>query len=95
MAEITQLFDSIPQPLVLILKTNDCLRGIEYAIGSSVHRKSFITMSKFCLRAIGEDEVNRATSWSGRLVCRARTSLSLFVIRMYEVWLWWKTALSL
>lgn len=31
--EITELLLRMPRPLLLLLKTNDCLRSVDYALG--------------------------------------------------------------
>ena len=96
LAEITQLLDNVPRQLVLILKTNDLLRGIEHQLGSSQHAQSYITMSKYCVRAIGDYEVSRAeNSWRERWMWRLRTNFSLATVYLYEAWLWCKTTLAL
>ena len=94
MAEITQLLDKVPRQLVLILKTNDLLRGIELVLGARVQRQSYLTMSKYCLRAIGEHEELTSRSWTQWALCRTRTKLSILFVRLYETWLWWKAVLS-
>lgn len=95
LAKITQLLDNVPRQLVLILKTNDLLRGIEHQLGSSQHAQSYITMSKYCVKAIGDYEVRKADSWRKRWTWRLRTNFSLVTVYLYEVWLWCKTALAL
>lgn len=96
LAEITQLLDNVPRQLVLILKTNDLLRGIEHVLGSSQHSQSYITMSKYCVRAIGDYEMrNVENSWKERWMWRLRTNFSLLTVYLYGVWLWCKTTLDL
>ena len=90
LAEISQLLNNMPRPLVLILKTNDLLRSIEHTLGARNHTHSYLTMSKCCLMAIGEQEVSGCGSWLDRMRCRARTKLSILMIQVYELWLWVK-----
>ena len=92
--EITQLLDNVPRQLLLILKTNDLLRGLEYSLGSSQHKQSYITMSKYCVKAIGSFEVNKTTNgWVERWKWRARTSFLLVMLQFYQAWLWFKAVL--
>ncbi len=89
LSDITQLLNNIPRQLVLILKTNDLLRGLEYSLGSPLYRQSYIIMSKYCLRAIGEHEAGKVeSSWVQRAQWRAKTELSLLMVTLYETWLW-------
>lgn len=94
LAEITQLLDTVPRQLLLIFKTNDLLRSLEHVLGSNVYQRSLVTTSRYCLRAIGDHQARNATSWTRKLLCRTRTGVSLAILRLYEVWLWWKAALS-
>ena len=94
MCEITQLLDTVPRQLILILKTNDLLRSAEHTLRASNHRQSFLTMSKCCLRAIGEKEAGECRGWGQRLYVVARTRWKVLVISVYELWLMWKVTLS-
>ena len=35
--EISGLLQRMPRPLLLLLKTNDCLRSVDYALGQPVN----------------------------------------------------------
>ncbi len=93
-SEITQLLDTVPRQLILILRTNDVLRGIETVLGSPIHQHSYLSMSRYCLRAIGDHEARNSPTWAHWVVYKTRTRLSLLLISLYEVWLWWKAAFS-
>ena len=94
MSDITLLLDTVPRQLVLILKTNDLLRSAEHVLGASNHRQSFITMSKYCVRAIGDHEAQQSTSWLQRLRVRVRTQWTLLLVNLYEMWLHCRTVLA-
>lgn len=85
--EITQLLDSVPRQLILVLKTNDLLRGIEHTLGASAYRSSYVTMAKSCLQALGAHEVATAHSWQGGLYWRVKTRLRILAVLTYELWL--------
>lgn len=85
--EITQLLDKVPRQLVLILKTNDLLRGIEHTLGVSTRHSGYLTMAKSCLRALGKHEVATSPSWSTGLYWRVRMRLSILAVQTYELWL--------
>ena len=86
--EISQLLNSAPRQLLLILKTNDLLRSLEYTLQSNCHTHSFITMSKYCVQAIGEEEEKRAESYCKRLILRMQTGVSLLMLYLYGWWVW-------
>ena len=88
--EISQLLNSVPRELLLILKTNDLLRSLEFVLAPRVHTQSFIIMSKYCVRALGDQDARDSPFWWQRMVVRTRTSLSLLFINLYEMWLWCK-----
>lgn len=85
--EITQLLDGVPRQLVLVLKTNDLLRGIEHSLGTGPQLTSYLTMAKSCLRALGEHQVATTHSWTTALYWRVRTKLSLLAVHTYELWI--------
>lgn len=90
LAEITQLLDSVPRELVLVLKTNDLLRGIEHSLGTAeavACRMGYLTMAKSCLLALGAHQVAMSPTWTEGLYWRIRTSLSLLVVHTYQLWL--------
>jgi aarF domain-containing kinase len=48
--EIADILSRLPRPLLLLLKTNDCLRSVDFALGSPVNQ--FTIMARYCLRGI-------------------------------------------
>ncbi|XP_071486995.1 aarF domain-containing protein kinase 1-like [Diadema antillarum] len=86
--EITQLLNKVPRQMLLLLKTNDLLRSIEYALGSSENASSFINMSRCCVRAVAQHELLQHTSWWGRFTVRFRRDCKLLQISAYEFYLW-------
>ncbi|XP_075185623.1 aarF domain-containing protein kinase 1 isoform X7 [Anomaloglossus baeobatrachus] len=66
--QISQLLSSVPRQMLLLLKTNDLLRGIETALHSSAGASSFLSMSRCCVRALARNTVKSTQS--------ARTSIS-------------------
>lgn len=94
MSEITRLLDTVPRQLVLILKTNDLLRSAEHVLRASNHKQSFITMSKYCVRAIGEHDAQQSRSWVKGLYIRVKTRWTLLLVKLYEIWLYYRTAVG-
>ncbi|KAJ7417635.1 putative aarF domain-containing protein kinase 1 [Willisornis vidua] len=50
--QITQLLNNVPRQMLLLLKTNDLLRGIESALHTRASASSFLNMSRCCIRAV-------------------------------------------
>ncbi|XP_069805524.1 aarF domain-containing protein kinase 1 [Dendropsophus ebraccatus] len=63
--QISQLLASVPRQMLLLLKTNDLLRGIETALHTSASASSFLSMSRCCVRAVARHRRMTASSlWS-------------------------------
>lgn len=52
--QITQLLNNVPRQMLLLLKTNDLLRGIELALNTRASASSFLNMSRCCIRAVSK-----------------------------------------
>ncbi len=87
LAEITQLLDTVPRQLVLILKTNDLLRGIEHTLATPAHLRSYLTMSHSCVLALGRHDIATATSWPLSFYHRIRMHMLSLGISLHEWWL--------
>lgn len=86
--QISEILNKIPREMLLILKTNDVLRGIEYALNIQPNATSFLNMSRCCVRAVGEDQYRQCHSWTNRMRVQFATSWQLFKISVYEFCLW-------
>ncbi|CAM9824095.1 unnamed protein product [Lampetra fluviatilis] len=86
--QISDLLNRVPREMLLLLKTNDLLRGIETVLRTRADASSFITMSRCCVRALCRWEVEHEASWVGRARVRLGASLTLCHLRIYELLLW-------
>jgi len=83
--QITSILNSMSRELLLIFKTNDLLRGIESSLRSGressqrAHhtQTAFISMSRCCVRAVGQEQTNLCR---GRLLCRVRCVTQMYWI---------------
>uniref|UniRef100_A0A3Q3X711 AarF domain-containing protein kinase 1 n=1 Tax=Mola mola TaxID=94237 RepID=A0A3Q3X711_MOLML len=50
--QISELLNRVPRQMLLLLKTNDLLRGIESTLQTRAASSSFINMSRCCIRAL-------------------------------------------
>ncbi|XP_041354030.1 aarF domain-containing protein kinase 1-like isoform X2 [Gigantopelta aegis] len=86
--EITDILNRVPRQMLLILKTNDVLRGIESSLKTRANATSFINMSRCCVRALAQEELKRCRT----LYCKLRVWTSqhsqLFKISLYEFYMW-------
>jgi hypothetical protein len=86
--EISQVLNSIPRQMLLIMKTNDVLRGIEAALQTRSNASSFINMSKCCIRALGREKLKNCDSHYQTVRTRSYTQWQLCRIQLYEFILW-------
>lgn len=54
--QISELLNRVPRQMLLLLKTNDLLRGIETTLQTRASSSSFINMSRCCIRAMARSE---------------------------------------
>lgn len=59
--EVQTILARIPKPLLLLLKTNDCLRAVDTQLGTPIN--SFVIMARFCTKAINRDRLEHSNSW--------------------------------
>ena len=85
--EITQILNSVPRELLLILKTNDLIRCIEHSLGTPHNQWAFLEMSSNCIRAVGRHEVQCTKRPLTKLYCMLRTQLLLLGVWVYRMWL--------
>ncbi|XP_041828246.1 aarF domain-containing protein kinase 1 isoform X2 [Melanotaenia boesemani] len=86
--QISELLNRVPRQMLLLLKTNDLLRGIETTLQTRASSSSFINMSRCCIRAIARHKRSKARSRRRRLQISLAESLSLWRLSMYEFFLW-------
>ncbi|XP_051873635.1 aarF domain-containing protein kinase 1 [Pristis pectinata] len=89
---INELLNKVPRQMLLLLKTNDLLRGIETSLQTRANASSFITMSRCCVRAISRYEKDASKSWYRKLKISLTEALVLWQISLYEILLWIKVS---
>ncbi|XP_029585113.1 aarF domain-containing protein kinase 1 [Salmo trutta] len=88
--QISDLLNRVPRQMLLLLKTNDLLRGIETTLQTRAASSSFINMSRCCTRAVARHKRSKAQSRTRRLQITMSESLTLWQISLYELFLWVK-----
>ncbi|CAL8285541.1 unnamed protein product [Lota lota] len=85
--QISELLNRVPRQMLLLLKTNDLLRGIETALETRAASSSFLNMSRCCIRALARHRRSKATYRMRRLQISLGEALSLWRLGLYEVYL--------
>ncbi|XP_054055543.1 aarF domain-containing protein kinase 1 isoform X1 [Rissa tridactyla] len=88
--QITQLLNNVPRQMLLLLKTNDLLRGIESALHTRASASSFLNMSRCCIRAVSTYQRSKSHSLYRKAQISLAEALSLWQINLYELFLWLK-----
>jgi len=60
--ELQSILARIPKSMILLLKTNECLRYIESTLGSDF--SSVAVMARYCQQAINEDRTQSVGGWT-------------------------------
>ncbi|XP_037398195.1 aarF domain-containing protein kinase 1 [Pygocentrus nattereri] len=86
--QISDLLNRVPRQMLLLLKTNDLLRGIEAVLQTRASSSSFLNMSRCCTRAIASYKRSKTKSRTRRLKISLAETVSLWQISLYELMLW-------
>jgi len=88
--DISHLLATIPRQLILLLKTNDCLRGVDFELGCPIN--SDIIRMRYCLRGLHQERLEQ--NWS--IGTWARTRMEWyhmeFQICLFRFIFWFSTA---
>ncbi|XP_026869742.2 aarF domain-containing protein kinase 1 [Electrophorus electricus] len=91
--QISELLNKVPRQMLLLLKTNDLLRGIETVLQTRASSSSFLNMSRCCTRALASHRRSKTTSRTKRLQISLAETISLWQISLYELMLWTRGSL--
>lgn len=69
--------------MLLILKTNDLIRGIEHTLKTSKRMGAFRVMSSCCVRSIYNDKIYNAKNRFARIIITIAQYWQLFKINVY------------
>lgn len=84
--EITELLNRVPRQLLLLLKTNDLLRSIDYRLNTSDTSRSFITMSRCCIRALTKQRLKTCDGWRDWFRIQTDSTMSHLRITLYQMY---------
>ncbi|XP_072555211.1 aarF domain-containing protein kinase 1 isoform X4 [Paramormyrops kingsleyae] len=91
--QISELLNKVPRQMLLLLKTNDLLRGIETVLQTRANASSFLNMSRCCVRALSRHGRSKARYRPRWLQIFLSEVLTLWQINLYEVFLWMKASM--
>lgn len=85
--QIGDLLLRMPRPLLLLLKTNDCLRSVDLSLGAPVN--TFVITAKTCARALAELDAQQRQgvgSWLSSRLEVLRVDLAMTVMQLLGFW---------
>uniref|UniRef100_A0A8R1XMJ3 ABC1 domain-containing protein n=1 Tax=Onchocerca volvulus TaxID=6282 RepID=A0A8R1XMJ3_ONCVO len=85
--EISQVLERMPRSMLLILKTNDLLRSIEYRLGTQGRADTFIQMARCCVRSVHQRSAEQTNSLLMKICVYVRMYITLFKITIFEYYL--------
>lgn len=85
--QIGDLLLRMPRPLLLLLKTNDCLRSVDLSLGAPVN--TFVITAKTCSRALAELDGQQRQgmgSWLSSRLEVLRVDVAMTVMQLLGFW---------
>ncbi|XP_058809966.1 aarF domain-containing kinase 1 [Phymastichus coffea] len=85
--KITEVLERVNRHMLLVLKTNDLIRSIEYNLNTQARMSAFLQMSTCCIKSVyGEKFRNCNSKWS-RCLISLQEHWSLFKVVIYYTYL--------
>lgn len=80
---ITEILAQVNRQLLLILKTNDLLRGIEFTLKTQARITSFLVMSKCCVKSVYGERMKKTHSFFPSLYIAILQQWALLKLSLY------------
>lgn len=85
--QISDVLAQVDRQMLLILKTNDLIRGIENTLGTQNRKTAFWVMSKCCVAAVSEEKRLRTTDRWIKCKVTTREVWSQFKLNLYYLYM--------
>lgn len=83
---ITQCLENVDRQALLVLRTNDLIRSIEYALGMQERMCGFTVMTKCCLTSVYDFEYKTSDSVVKKQYLTMKYGFSIFLLYVYTVY---------
>ncbi|ESN96490.1 hypothetical protein HELRODRAFT_189267 [Helobdella robusta] len=90
LTDISIILNNIPRPLLLVLKTNDLIRGIERSLNCRSDASAFFVMFKSCVNALAKNDIKSCISFK----CKVHKMISQYWTLLKLSTFFWLTRLS-
>lgn len=84
---ISDILEQVDRQMLLILKTNDLIRGIETTLQTQNRMTSFWVMSKCCVKSVASQDISNAANDWQRFKKSMSHSWAIFKLNMYYIYL--------
>lgn len=84
---ISDILEQVDRQMLLILKTNDLIRGIETTLQTQNRMTSFWVMSKCCVKSVGLHDISNSTSEWQRFKNSLGQNWAIFKLNVYYIYL--------
>ena len=81
------MLNKVPREMLLIFKSNDCLRGIDSRLKTRFRANAFIGMTRSCTAAVYDDRIRRTDGWWAVLILRIQKLLTLYGLDITQLFL--------
>jgi len=85
--DIADILEKVDRQMLLVLKTNDLIRGIETTLQTHDRMTAFWVMSKCCIKSVRNEEISKSESYWRKFALTLRASWSLFKINFFYVYM--------
>lgn len=85
--DIADILEKVDRQMLLVLKTNDLIRGIETTLKTHDRMTAFWVMSKCCIKSVRNEEISKSASYWRKFSLALRSSWSLFKINFFYVYM--------
>lgn len=85
--KISDVLTRVDRQMLLILKTNDLIRGIENTLGAQNGKTAFWAMSKCCVAAVSEEKRRRAEGRWERMRVSQKEVWAQFKLNLYYLYM--------
>lgn len=85
--KITEVLERVNRHMLLVLKTNDLIRSIEYNLSTHTRMSAFLTMSTCCIKSVYGEKLKKCNSQWSRYMISFQEQWSLFKVVLYYTYL--------
>lgn len=85
--QISNVLDKVNRQMLLILKTNDLMRCIEYSLNTGSRMSGMLEMSKCCIHSVYGEKLKSCTNVWEKWKISLSKQWALFKISLYYIYL--------